>query len=331
MRSLNIAFLQRRNTRREALRSFSECLREAGHHVFGVREHAYADWQDADLLWIQGNANWFPAACRQLERVGTQRPRVLIWHTEPLPPRPGSGWRNNRLHLREIVKIVLRHRQATDPYTNAARLKKLWQVGLPDVLAISARSRQEFLTSCGIKSHFVPLGYAGESQGRLLGLQRDIDVLFLGTMQVPRRRRLVSHLRRSGIEVQTKGSWKSLEAWGENRTLLLNRTKILLSLQRHPGEFTGMRLILGMSNGAMVISEPIDQPDPYIPGRHYIEAPTGQMPAVVRYYLEHPDERERVAMEGHRLMKDLTMQASVRRILELVEALEGCPRITSRT
>jgi hypothetical protein len=299
--------------------------------VLDVCEGATADWQDVDLLWIQGNANWFPRECLRLQRMETKRPRVVIWHTEPLPPRPGSGWRSSRLHFREIVKIVLRHKKATDPYTNAARIRKLWREGLPDVLAVSARSRQAFLASCGIESHFVPLGYWGESHGRLLGLPRDIDVMFLGTMQVPRRRRLVAQLRRAGIEVQTKGSWQNSEAWGENRILLLNRTKILLSLQRHPGEFTGMRLILGMSNGAMVISEPIDQPDPYVPGLHYIETPAQQMPAVIRYYLEHPDERERIAAEGNRLMKKLTMQASVGRILELVEALERFPRHSAGT
>jgi len=323
MRSLNIALLRRRGARRDALRSLSECLRQESHHVVRVYEENDAEWQNADLLWFQGNANWFPRACRRLERMGTRRPRVVIWHSEPLPPRPGSGWQSSRLHLREIAKIVLRHKNATDPYTNAARLKKLWKVGLPDVLAISSRSRQGFLASCGIESYFVPLGCYGESHGKLLDLQRDIDCLFLGTMQVPRRRRLIAHLRRVGIKVQTKGSWHDSDTWGENRTLLLNRTKILLSLQRYPGEFTGMRMLLGMSNGAMIISEPIDQPDPYIPGRHYVEATAEQMPSVIRFYLEHPDERTRIAAEGGRLMKELTMQASVRRILGLVEALEA--------
>jgi len=322
MRRMNIAFLQRRIRGRGVHRILRACLQEAGHEVFTAYEDATAEWQDADLLWMQGNANWFPLACRQLQRMESKRPRVVLWHTEPLPPRPGSGFQSSSLHLREIVKMLLRHKQATDPYTNAARLRKLQRIGLPDILAVSARSRQEFLASRGIESHFVPLGYSGEAQGRLLGLPRDIDVLFLGTMQVPRRRRLVAQLRRAGIDVQTEGGWTDPKAWNEDRTRLLNRTKILLSLQRHPGEFTGMRMLLGMSNGAMVLSEPIDLPDPYVPGLHYIEAPAEQMPAVIRHCLEHPEERERIAAEGNRLMKELTMRASVERILELIEALE---------
>jgi len=298
----------------------SACLRESGHHVREMDDGVENGWEGTDLLWLQGNANWFPHVCRQLEQAGAKRPRTIVWHTEPLPPRPDSGLWSSRLHLREIAKIVLRDRRATDPCTNAARVGRLRRFGLPDVLIVSSRSRQEFLASRGIASHFVPFGYHPETHGRLLRMHRDVDVLFLGTMQVPRRRRLVVQLRKSGILLQTEGNWKSCATWGENRTHLLNRTKVLLNLQRHPGEFSGMRMILGMGNGAMVISEPIDLPDPYVPNQHYIETPAVQMPNVIHHYLKHPDERERIVAEAYRLVTEkLTMQTSVQNILEIAD------------
>jgi len=293
-------------------------LRAAGHHVHAARYGAPDDWRDVDLLWLNGNANWFPDVCGRLERIGARRPGVVVWHSEPLPPRPGSGFRSSPLSFREIAKIVLRDSRATDPYTNAKRIQRLRRFGLPDVLAVSARSRQEYLASHGIESHFIPLGYDAEWLDRPLELKRDVEVLFLGTMQVPRRRRLVAQLRQAGVEVRTEGSWNNRSAWGENQRQLLNRTKVLLNLQRHPGEFSGMRMLLGMTNRALVISEPVDLPEPYVPGRHYIEATVEQMPAVIRFYLEHPDERELIVSEAYRFVsEELTMQASVNRILEL--------------
>ncbi len=316
---MNIILYQRRLANGEAERPEAEaCLRQAGCRIRVSDDEASDDWRDADWLWIQGNAGWFPRVCRRLERRPAKKPRVVVWHTEPLPPRPGSALRPSRLHLREIAKKVLRDRRATDPYTNAARIQRMRRSGLPDLLAVSSRSRQLYLASRGIESHFIPLGYHAATHGRMLPLQRDIDALFLGTMAVPRRRRLVRQMRRAGIEVRTEGSWNDCSGFGENRTRLLNRAKILVNLLRQPGDFSGLRMILGMCNGAMVISEPIDKPEPYVPGRHYIEAPVGQLSSVILYYLKHPQERKRIAAEGYRLVtQNLTMQNSVKRILEL--------------
>jgi len=190
--------------------------------------------------------------------------------------------------------------------------------GLPDLLVVSSRSREDYLRSQGIESHFVPIGYSADAHGKLLGLERDIDVLFLGTMQVRRRERLVSGLRKAKVALRVEGSWTDRAAWGDSRTRLLNRTKMLLNLQRNPGEFSGLRMILGMCNGALIVSEPVDRPEPYVPGRHYVEASAEEIPAVLRYYLEHPEERHKITEEAHRFVTEtLTMRNSLNRILEL--------------
>jgi hypothetical protein len=77
-------------------------------------------------------------------------------------------------------------------------------------------------------------------------------------------------------------------------------------------------LILGMANGALVVSEPLGDGAPYVAGRHYVEATADQMPAVIRHYLARPDERRRIAEEGRRFVTtELTMARSVDRILAL--------------
>jgi glycosyltransferase involved in cell wall biosynthesis len=301
-------------------------LEAAGHRVRQVADGSL-DMAAADLVWLQGNANRYPAVCRQLlSRPRTNRPLVLVWHTEPLPPPRAAGLPIPTLHLREIAKVVLRDSRATDVYSNWFRVRKLARHGLPDILVVSTGARQEFLTEHGIKAHFVPLGYH-PGYGRDLGLQRDIDTLFLGALDVPRRRRLLNRLRRRGINVVERGSWFDPANWGEERARLLNRTKILLNFGRHPGELSGMRLILGMANKALVISEPIYRPAPYVPGTHYVSATIEEMPEVIRYYLEHEDERQRIVAEGHRsVMQEVTLERSAARILALVaECLDGTP------
>ena len=294
-------------------------LEEAGYQVTRVVDGPLEVAANG-VVWILGNANWLPVICRQLAgKSRHERPFVVFWHTEPLPPPKASGLPWPRLHLREIAKILLRDPRATDVYTNYFCLRRLTGKGLPDLLVVSTLGRREFLVERGIAAHWVPLGYYPSSHGHDMGLPRDIEALFLGALEIPRRKRLIKHLRRCGVNLLAVGSWSDPEYWGENRTRLLNRTKILLNISRHPGNLSDHRMNLGMANKALVISEPMYNPAPYVPGKHYISATIEEMPEVISYYLAHDDERQRIVNEGHRLVtQEVTMARSVSRILELI-------------
>jgi hypothetical protein len=184
---------------------------------------------------------------------------------------------------------------------------------------VSTPSRQEFLAEKGITSHFVPFGY-DPSYGRDLQLARDIDVLFLGTSDDARHRQAVRYLKGKGVNLLAKGSWTDPWLWGDERTKLINRAKIFLGLQRRPGELSGIRMLLGMANKALVIAEPIYNPGPYVPGKHYIEATLERMPEVIDHYLRDDYERARVTDEAYRFAtEELTMDRSVARMAELME------------
>ena len=294
-------------------------LIEAGYRVTQVADGPL-DLAPDRILWIQGNANWFPAVCRQLANTPKpERPPVILWHCEPLPPPKASGLPWPRPYLREIARLLLRPKGATDVYSNYCRLRRLAQHAVPDLLVASTPSRQEFLAERGIAAHWVPLGYHAPTHGRDMGLSRDIDVLFLGTLDVPRRNRQLERLRRQGIQVSVVGNWSDPACWGESRVRLLNRTKILLNISRHPGNLSDSRLILGMANKALVIAEPMYKPAPFVPGQHYVSAGVEEMPEAIRYYLAHEDERRRIVDEGHRLVtQEVTAARSVGRILELL-------------
>jgi len=271
-----------------------------------------------EAVWIYGNVNGFPALCRQLAATPqAERPLVVVWHIEPLPPPKATGLPWPRPHLRELGKILLRHANANDVYTNYWRLRSLARQGLPDVLAVSTRAGCQFLAERGTVAHWVPFGY-DPSYGHDLNLPRDIEVLFLGEHHIPRRRRLIEGLRRQGINLLAVGSWSDPAYWGENRTRLLNRAKIVLNLQRYPGALSGLRFILAMANKALAVSEPIYDPAPYVPGKHYVSASPEDFPRVIRYYLTHEDERAAIADEGHRLVtQELTLARSVEQLLAL--------------
>jgi len=276
-----------------------------------------------DWLVIVGNAAWFPGLLRRLLATPRQqRPFVLLWHFEPLPPARAAGLPLPWLNLREVAKIVLRDKRATDVYTNYLTIRRLHRAGIPDVLVLSSRGRQEFLAERGIPGHFAPLGCA-PMMGRDLGIPRDIDVLFLGILNVPRRNRLLQALRKQHINLTAAGSWSDPALWGENRTRLLNRTKILLNFARTPGEFSGYRLALGMANKALVVSEPIYRPEPFVPGTHFVMAPPDEMAASIRHYLDAADERQVITETAARFVhEEATLQRSTERLVGLMEAYE---------
>jgi len=301
-------------------------LEKAGHHVRQIKDGPVALATDS-VVWIWGNTNWYPGLYGQLTAMTrAQRPLVVLWHTEPLPPPSAANLPWPRLNWWEAAKFILRSSEATDVYTNYLVLRRWLRHGLPDVLVAATPGRSEFLTERGMSADWVPLGYE-PSCGQDLDLPRDIDVVFLGAQDVPRRNRLLQRLRKSGIRIHAVGSYHDTGCWGKARTELLNRTKLLLNLARTPGEFPDLRLILGMANKALVISEPIYRPDPFVPGQHFISVSIDEMPEKIRYYLTHDRERASIIERAHGLItQDVTMERSVSRILDLISGVNASPR-----
>ena len=294
-------------------------LRELGHEVtLAADDEVDLSTYDALLLW--NNPTWFPIIRRQLSASpAAGRPVVAAFHAEPLPPPRASGLpRWSSLNHREIALILRRSPRANDIYTNAVRLRRILREGWLDLIFATSLEKVEYLQEQGIESWYVPYGYH-RSFGTMLGLERTIDALFLGGRDPFRRKRLIRYLRRNGIDLDVRGDWNDPSLWGESRSRLLNQTKIVVHLQRYPGKTAAMRLVLALANGAMVVAEPCYRPDPFVPGVHYAEAPVEELPDLIRYYLEHDDERERIVAAGHRLVtEELTFARSAQMVLEVV-------------
>ena len=152
----------------------------------------------------------------------------------------------------------------------------------------------------------------------MLELERDIDVLFLGEYRVRRRRRILRRLERENVQVVRLGSNSLTKGyWGEKRTQLLNRTKILLHIPRYQGHLSD-RLLMGMATGALVVSEPLYLPDPFEPGVHYVECSADGMASTIRRFLADDELRRGITDAAFRFIsRELPMERTYARLMEL--------------
>ena len=270
------------------------------------------------ILLVRGSPLWYR---RTLARVAAlepgERPCVVVWHTEALPMPSAFGLPSERLTAREIAKILLRDRRINDHYSNARYFRHLDGLHITTAVAVANRAYQAYLAQEGIGSEFVPVGYHS-SYGHLLELEREIDVLFLGEYRVRRRRRILRRLEREGVVVVRLGDQSLAKGyWGDKRTELLNRTKILLHIPRYEGHLSD-RLLMGMATGALVVSEPLPLPDPFEPGVHYVECSVDDMASTIRRFLADDELRRRITDAAFRFIsRELPMERTYARLLEL--------------
>ena len=104
--------------------------------------------------------------------------------------------------------------------------------------------------------------------------------------------------------------------FGESPNALLRRTKVVLQVHRLPGTFIGIRLVLALAAGAVVVSEPMLEAHPFVPGVHFVHAPLDRLSAETTALLADEPRRRRIVEAGQALLADeLTMACCLRRVL----------------
>lgn len=295
----------------------AETLRGLGFDVHLVTERELELAPDR-LLFVAGNPRAYKGTLGRLASTDpVKRPSTIVWHTEPLPMPRAAGLPRELLTTRELAKIVLRDRRINDHYSNGRYLKGLARSNIVDAFAVATRAYQAYLAEQGVDVAFVPLGHH-PAFGEILDRERDIDVLFLGDFRLRRRRRILSRLRREGIDVLTLGDYSDPRLWGEQRTELMNRTTVALNIPRLEGHLPDMRFVVAMGTGALLVSETVYLPDPYVPGRHFVETSSNELADTIRWYLANADARRTITDEAHRLVTtELTLEASYTSLLDL--------------
>jgi Glycosyl transferases group 1 len=297
----------------------TQLLRENGFDVEQRDDGSLADLSPEHVVWFWGSVNWFPEATRSLLAAPAgRRPAVVLWFVEPLPLPRAAGRRWPPPTGRELAKIVLRDSRATDVYTNVWNLRRLRRHDLPDVLVASTGERAAFLAERGVDAVVAPMGY-DEGDGRDLAVERDIDVLLLGTTTMRRRKSAVRHLRRNGVSVLTLGDYHDSAYFGESRTRLVNRAKIMLSIARFPGTLGGKRFVISMACKALVVSDPVYDPRPYVPGAHFVQGELDELPALIERYLSDDEARTEITERAYTFVtEELAMRDIVARVTATV-------------
>jgi hypothetical protein len=184
------------------------------------------------------------------------------------------------------------------PLKQARDIVALQRAGLLDHVLVSVESRKTFLAQYGVASEFVPVGFASEFGSLLPEIERDVDVLFLGYL-TDRRRELIASLQSRLQQHGRKILIVDRNCYGEERTRLLNRSKIILNLQRFPWEFPIIRLLMAMGCKTLVVSERASHPGPFIEDKHVVVRDLSELGEALVTYLADDEKRSRVVDEAH--------------------------------
>jgi len=301
----------------------------------GLRAHGYetlllprsADWEGApDLVLAYGPfgaaGSMLPVA-RHLLRRGERRPRFIWWLTEGVPALWLPRWSVVLLGRARVWldQAIPSHNGQVWARGHRLRicgeLRRLQAQGVLDVLAVTSALRAAYLRRAGFEPVVVPLGYDADTYGCDLGVERDIDVCFVGKVDSRRRRVL---LEREGTQLAKRGIRLTIatDLYGEARTHFLNRSKIMLNILRAPHDFVGQRLMLGAANQALVVSEPMLDIAPFVDGKHLVISPLATLAETIEYYLAHDSERSAIAMEAYRFVRThLTIEQMIGKLLSV--------------
>jgi hypothetical protein len=215
------------------------------------------------------------------------------------------------LHVRGLLDIFR-------PYIS---LKQLSAANLPSYIFVTTSGRQEFFDSKNIKSYLLPVG-SHRGWGYVLEKQRDIDVVFLGYMGSGKRQR-TNRLRiitETAAKLEHHGHHVKIiehSCFGEGRAELLNRTKIVLDVARVPWDLPGMRLMMSMACGALVVTSYMGNPYPFIDGKHLVQSPSEQLANRILYYLEHEDRRSKIAISAKQHLETMTLADQLKTMMQI--------------
>jgi hypothetical protein len=282
-----------------------------------------------------------PVAQPLLSIPRAQRPVFVLWMTEQLPDPAIPHWVQYPLGLlRTQLERWAYQERADGVWTLNPRFRKLAQKatrfryygdlywlnsqGVLSVLAVGSQWIADYLKARNIDTLVAYIG-SNPAWGSDLNLERDIPVLWIGKMGTDRRKKLLDRLRVDlrgrGVEVLVIDGVEHPYVFGQERTILLNRSKIVINLLREKWDNHSLRYFLAAQNKAAVVTEPTYPHTPFQPGVHLIQSGIDDMANTIYATLANEDERSRIAANAHQLvMTELTMRRSVEKILEKVHA-----------
>jgi hypothetical protein len=271
------------------------------------------------------------------------RPLLVHWNTEGMPDlripwqitravaagRSGierlfQPFRNRRIQplakISSLTKLdfsMMRFRFIGDYYA-------AYSQGILNVFSDSSAIYAGIHTKRGLPTVYAPWGSMPRWYADL-GIERDIDVLWMGIRGSRRRSKLLdrvrAELKEHGVEIYVADNVENPFIFGDERTEYLNRAKITLNITRTWYDDNFSRFSLAGPNRSLVVSETMLPHCPaYQPGVHYVEAKPDDLAQTVLLYLQNPEKREQIVEQAYRLSTgELTFKNSIKRIMDAVD------------
>jgi len=134
-------------------------------------------------------------------------------------------------------------------------------------------------------------GFDQETHYKLSGLNKDIDVLFIGSM-TSRRQEIIN-------QINGKVQISIHRAFGKGMSDLFRCAKIVLNIHAASELDVETRIFEALGCGAFVLTEQLDSHSPFRSGIHLVECTVEEMANQISYYLAHEGERRVIANCGY--------------------------------
>ena len=188
----------------------------------------------------------------------------------------------------------------------------------------------------GFNAYRLVLGGVPAMDRSVAGVERDVDVLFLGGKTDRRSAALATlapllwnrhaDLRLFSFSQPITGAEPGV-VFGTDKYELLARSKVLVNLHRadDDGYFEWARMVEAMANRCAVITEPSVGHAPLEASEHFVEAQLDDLPARLIELLDDDRQRNALVDRAHEaVMSTLALDSSVKQMLEQIELL-GAP------
>lgn len=266
------------------------------------------------------------------------RPVVIHWNTEGMPDlrippsviRVLGAMRSKIGRMGYSNSVIDNFLYSMRPVANIDKSFKryrfhgdyeyAYQKGWLHILSDTSNIYSQIRSKIGLPTLYAPWG-ASQRWYKDLGVERDIDVLWMGTRGSQRRSRILdqvfNELKLRGLNLYIADNEEKPFIFGEQRTSLLNRAKITLNITRTWYDDNYSRFTMACSNRSLVVSEPLlPHCTEFIANIHYVSAKIEDLASTIMYYVEHEDERRQIVDNAYALMMDrLKFEKSLRKML----------------
>jgi spore maturation protein CgeB len=184
----------------------------------------------------------------------------------------------------------------TDELADSIRKSLVHNVQAYDHVFLHDEMSIPLVQSWGAKSvSCLPSAVANPDVQKKLDVEKKYDVCFVGQI-TPRREKFLQELKKE-VSVHVAKVWDPDEL-----NLLFNESKIVLNIHSSVLLNTETRVGEVLGAGAFFLTEELSSPNLFQDGEHCIYTRSddiSDMAAKVKYYLEHEEEREKIAKQGH--------------------------------